>query len=381
VTGVVIAQRVIGGPGKSDPRWLQQGGISRFAVYCLWGGWIVVWVTTYLGRIPSLGAAIEKGGNVWILGVLIGFLASFQQRRLGRSLLWLAALSVYPLYVLIWGGFLSFGSTSVFVVMSALLVMLKSHVRAYAGVVLFSVFCFLAFMSYFQNREETRANAREGAGLEQRVARSALIITELEWFDSSNLGQLTALDMRLNQNQFVGMAAQNIASGRVSFLHGRSVWQGLQALVPRALWAEKPIFAGSSQLIRELTDFEVNETTTYGTGLVMDFYVNFGVPSLVVGFLLFGFAYGWIDRNAAAALQGGEFGRAILWFLPGVAMNAPLDSIAEVVGSIAAALVGAYGWRYAWGLLDAKSPGKPPRGPRLAGSASRKDGTVPAESK
>ena len=382
VTGVVLAQRVIGSPpGKLDTRWLQQGGISRFAVSCLLSGWIVVYVTTLLGRIPSLGAAIEKAGAIWILGVLVGFLASVRQRHYGHIFLWLAALSVYPLFVLLMGGFLSFGSTSVFVVMAALLVMLKSHVRAYAGVVLFSLFCFLAFLSYFQNRDATRAAAQEGASLEQRVAHSATIITNLKWFDSSNPNQLAALDARVNQNQFAGMAAQNIASGQVNFLHGRSVWEGLQALVPRVLWPGKPIFAGSSELIREMTDFVVNESTTYGVGQVMELYVNFGVPSLVVGFLLFGFAYGWVDRNAAAALQGGEFGRAILWFLPGVAMNMPLATIAEVMGNIAAALVGAYGWRYAWELLGAKTPAKRPGRTQLAGIAKRTDEAVPAESK
>jgi hypothetical protein len=330
-----------------------------------------------LRRIPSLGAAIEQAGTVWVFGVLIGLLASLRQRRYGDILLWLAALPVYPLKVLIWGGFLSFGSTSIFVVMSALLVMVKSHVRAYVGVVLFSIFCFLAFLSYFQNRDDIREAVWGGASLEQRVGRSAKIITGIEWFDFNNPNQLAALDQRLNQNQFVGMAAQNIEAGEVDFLHGRSVWEGLQALVPRALWADKPIFAGSSELIRELTGFLVNEDTTYGAGQVMEFYVNFGVPSLVIGFLLLGFAYGWIDRNAASALQGGEFGRAIVWFLAGVAMNAPLATIAEVMGNIAAALAAAYGWRWLWGWWQrAKTPAKRPTASRLAGIPTRTDGSV-----
>lgn len=382
VTGVVLAQRVTGRPpDKSGTHWLDHAGTLRFTVHCLLGGWLVVYVTTFLGRIPSLGAAIEKAGAIWILGVLIGFLISVRQRRVDHACLWLVALSVYPLVVLITGGFLSFGSTSIFVVLSALLVMLKSYVRAYAGLALFSGFCFLGFLSYYQHRDEIREAVWGGASLELRVARSATIITGLEWFDPRNPNQLTALDERLNQNQFAGMAAQKIAAGEVGFLHGRSVWQGLQALVPRALWPGKPIFAGSSELIRELTGFVVNETTTYGAGQVMEFYVSFGVPSLLVGFLLFGFAYGWIDRNAAVALQGGEFGRAILWFLPGVAMNAPLATIAEVMGNIAAALIGAYGWRYAWGLLSAKTPAKRPGRTRRADNRKRTAKPVPAESK
>jgi hypothetical protein len=381
VAGVVLAQRFIGvRRGKSDTRGRHHGGTSRFAVFCLVGGWCTVCAAALIHGIPSLGAAVDQAGAVWMLGVLIGLLGAVRQRRHGRILLWLAALSVYPLAVLVNGGFLSFGSTSVFVVMSALLVRLKSQIRAYTGVALFSLFCFLGFLSYFQNRNAIREVTWGGGGLEQRLARSASIITDIRWFDSHNTDQLTALDERLNQNSFAGMAAQRIESGQTVFLHGRSVWEGLQALVPRVLWPDKPIFAGSSQLIREMTGFEVNENTSYGVGQVMEFYINFGVPSLVVGFLLFGFAYGWIDKNAAAALQAGEFGRAFIWFLPGIGMNAPLSSLAEVMGNIAAALVAAYGWRYAWVMLGAKYLPRAGQA-RLLEVAKRTDGFVSANSK
>jgi hypothetical protein len=383
VIGVIIAQRISWRPtSTSETPWLQQESMRRFSLFCLCGGWIVVWITKLLGSNPSLWAAIEKAGAIWILGVTIGFLTSVQQRRYGRSFLWLVALSVYPFVVLITAGFLSFGSTSVFVVMSALLVIVRSHVGAYAGLALFSLLCFLAFISYFQNRDDIREAVWGGESLEQRITRSSRIITDIQWFNFNNPSQLAALDERLNQNQFAGMAAQNIEAGQVDFLHGRSVWEGLQALVPRVIWADKPIFAGSSEFIREMTGFLVNESTTYGVGQVMEFYVNFGVPSLVVGFLLFGFAIGWIDRNAAAALQAGEFRRAFLWFLPGVAMNAPLASIAEVTGNIAAAVVGAYGWRWVWRVWQgAGAPAKRPIGPRVPDIGRQTDGSVSPESK
>jgi len=92
----------------------------------------------------------------------------------------------------------------------------------------------------------------------------------------------------------------------------------------------------------------------------MEFYVNYGVPSLIVGFLLFGLAFGWIDSKTAAALQRGEFGQAIMWFLPGVAIIAPLASIAELMGNIAAALVAAYAWRHAWSRADINRPARRP---------------------
>ena len=380
VLGAILAQRVVRiSADTSGTHWLDDAKTLRFAIYCLVGGWLVACVTTFLGRIPSLGAAIEKAGAIWILGVLIGFVASVRGGRYAHALLWLAALSVYPLVVLITGGFLSFGSTSVFVAMSALLVFVRSHLRAYGGVALFSLFCFLGFLSYFQNRDDIRESVWGGHGLDERLERCAKIITDLKWFNPNDADQLTALDARMNQSYFAGLAAQRIESGAVGFLHGRSVWEGLQALVPRALWPAKPIFAGSSQMIREFSGIGVNEDTTFGVGQVMELYVNFGAPSVVVGFLLFGFAYGLLDRNAAGALQAGEFGRVFIWFLPAMGMLAPLASIAEVTGNVAAALMGAFVWRYAWRLLNAMPSAMRSKEAKPAGGRRRTVRPVPVE--
>ena len=245
-------------------------------------------------------------------------------------------------------------------VLSALLVMMKSYLRACLLLTLATSFFLLLFVSYFLNRDNLRKATWGGGSLQERLTQASKIITDIALFNASNPKQLQALDDRLNQNKFAGMAARRIASHDVNFLYGRSVQEGLVALVPRALWPDKPVFAGSSQLIREMAGFVVNETTSFGVGQVMEFYVNYGDIGVVVGFLLFGIAYGWIDRNAASALQGAEFGQAFIWFLPGIGMAAPLASIAEIMGNVAAALVAAYVWRFAWGSMQgaAETPAK-----------------------
>lgn len=381
VAGVILAQRIMRGTvGKSDASWLHQLGMLRFAVFCLLGGWLAVFVSIFV-KIPSLSAAIDQGAAIWILGVLMGLFRAIQQRRTDHIFIWLAALSVYPAFVLIWGGYLSFGSTSIFIVMSALLLTIRSHLRAYTFVTLFSLLCFHMFLSYFQARDDIRDTLASGAGLNQRVQQSAHIFTDLKLFDPDNTGQLSGLDVRLNQSQFVGMAFLNIESGEAQFLHGHSVWEGLQALVPRILWADKPYFAGSSKIIREVSGFEVNESTTYGVGQVLELYANFGVGGVVFGFLLFGFAYGWIDRKAATNLQNGGLGGALVWFLMGVAMLAPLASVAEMFGNIAAAAVASFGWRFAWQVVGANTPTKRPSRKRLNTNARQADQDAPVEAK
>ncbi|MDZ4821555.1 MAG: hypothetical protein SGJ20_21550, partial [Planctomycetota bacterium] len=80
---------------------------ERFWLFCLLAGWFFTYGLSALGRIPTLGAAIDKGGAVWMLGVLMGLRAGVFSRDLSKSLIWLSALAVYPILMLLFGGFLS----------------------------------------------------------------------------------------------------------------------------------------------------------------------------------------------------------------------------------------------------------------------------------
>ena len=80
----------------------------------------------------------------------------------------------------------------------------------------------------------------------------------------------------------------------------------------------------------------------------MEFQINFGIPGLIIGFLTLGWLLGTLDRKAAAAEARGDLSQAILCFLPAVALIQPNGSLVELVGGAAAALLGAYVWRWAW---------------------------------
>jgi hypothetical protein len=355
VIGVVFAQRASIKPERIIFEQARRGSLRMedyhalgFARLCFLGGMALVALASVLKRIPSLGAAVDQAASIWILGVLVGLLVTTKYRLWGKMFLWMVALAIYPTVVLINAGFLSFGTTSIFVVTAALLVSVRSDLRAYIGLGLFSLICFLGFLSYFQSRNGIRESLGAGAPLVERIQWSSSIFMDIRFFDPANNQQLDALDQRLNQNYFAGAAAQRIEAGHVQFLSGRSVAEGLQALIPRAIWPDKPIFAGSSEMIREMSGFIVNDNTSFGVGQVMEFYINFGILSLIIGFALFGLAYGWMDHMAAMALRNQDYGGVFIWFLPCISMLSPLASIAEIMGKVASAFVAAYGWRWLW---------------------------------
>ena len=321
---------------------------SGFWRFCLIGGWVCIYGLSPLFRFPSVSAAVEKGGAIWLLGVVLGLRAACQRADLKRAGIWIGALMVYPVLMLLLGGFLSYGSAAIIIVFSALTVSTRSYWRVVGGIAVFTFLSLSIFVNYFQHRNDIRDQVWGGAPLEARINSVVETGRDFEWLDPDNQKQLIALDQRLNQNYFVGLAARRIEQGQVSYLGGESVWEGLQALVPRAFWPEKPVFAGSPRIVSKMTGLRLSPTTSFGVGNVMEFQINFGVTGVIVGFLALGFLIGTLDLKAAVAENRSDLGRLILFFLPCVALIQPNGSLVELFSGAAAALVGAFIWNLIW---------------------------------
>jgi hypothetical protein len=331
----------------------------QFWRFCLIGGWICVYGLTPLYHIPSVSAAVDKGGGIWMLGVMLGLRAAVQRRDLKWTVLWLGALMVYPVLMLLLGGFLSYGSAAIILVCSALTISTRSHGRVVAGVAIFTFLSLSIFVNYFQHRSDIRDQVWGGASLDARIESVVNTFKDFEWLDPSDRHHLIALDQRLNQNYFVGLAARRIERGQVNYLQGESVWEGLLALVPRAFWPEKPVYAGSPQIVSEMTGLRLSPNTSFGVGNVMEFQINFGIPGVVIGFFGLGWLIGTLDLKAAVAEARGDLGGAILFFLPCVALIQPNGSLVELFSGSAAALVGAFAWNLVWKKFDKKRSVRP----------------------
>ena len=321
---------------------------AGFFLFCLIIGWISTFGLSPLYSIPSVSAAVIQGGAIWLLGVLLGLRTAVQHRNLRWIGFWLGALTVYPLVMLLIGGFLSYGATAVILVFSVLTISTRKYWQALAGISLFVFLSLSVFVTYFQHRNEIRTQVWGGAPMDARIDSVMSAARDFQFLDPTNRDHLYAIDARLNQNFFVGLAARRLEQGRVNYLEGESVWEGLEALVPRALWPDKPVFGGSPQIVSKMTGLRFRYDTSIGVGNVMEFQINFGTPGVVVGFLLLGWAIGTLDLKAATAERQGELGKVILYFLPCVALIQPNGSLVELFGGSAAALVAASLWYWTW---------------------------------
>jgi putative effector of murein hydrolase LrgA (UPF0299 family) len=283
-----------------------------------------------------------------MLGVMLGLRAACQRRDLKRIAIWLGALLVYPVLMLLLGGFLSYGSAAIIIVGAVLTISTRSYWLVVVGVTVFVFLSLSVFVNYFQHRDDIRDQVWGGKPLEARIDSVTDTVRGFKWFDPTNRMHLMAFDKRLNQNYFVGLAAQRIQQGQVDYLEGYSIWEGVLSLVPRALWPEKPVFGGSPKIVAKMTGLRLSPTTSFGVGNVMEFQINFGIPGVVIGFFVLGWLIGTLDVKAAVSERRGDLGRLILFFLPCVALIQPNGSIVEITGGPAAALVAAYGWKWTW---------------------------------
>ncbi len=318
-----------------------------FNRFCLLGGWVVTTVASVIS-IPSIGAALQRGGAVWMLAIMLALRSALRSRDWKMGVRWLVALTIYPILMLLLGGFLSYGIAALLIVLSAVVIPVRSPVRVTLGVAVASIVGISVFLSYFEHRSDIRRAVWGGASVDSRIEASMGAVRDVSFFDATNPNHLKALDLRLNQNYFAGLAASRIATGKVDYLKGRSLWDGLLAFIPRALWPEKPVVAGSPKIVAEMTGLSLSKGTSFGVGNVMEFQINFGIPGLIIGFLLLGLIIGRLDRLAATADLKAELGRTFLFFLPAVALIQPNGSIVEMASGAAAALASAIAWKWAW---------------------------------
>lgn len=321
---------------------------SNFMFFCLMSGAVLTFGVGPLRAVPTLGAALYFGSSVWMLAALVGLAGAVRNRKSAQFALWLAVLLGYPLLVLLLSGFMSYGAAAVIVVGSLAVVQTRTNLRSLMIIVALGYLGISVFVNYYGSRADLRSTLWSSAGFEQRIDAVADAFSGITLFSHNNPKHLKALTQRLNQNEFVGIAADRLDNGQVEYLRGQSLWEAAIAPIPRAIWPDKPVGGGSGKIIPNMTGLKLARNTSWGVGNVMEFYINFGLSSLIGGFLLLGFVIAWLDRRAALLLTSPRPSRSLLYFLPCLALIQPNGSLVELVGGAFAALLAAVALHIAW---------------------------------
>jgi hypothetical protein len=334
-----VLVRLLPRPGrgvKLTPVGQQPAGTIIFS------GLLLLLVLLPLARkVPTLTAILSQGLSVVVVGLGLACWNAWHARQPGAFALWLLATLGLPFLTIVTVGFLGYGSVAAM----AILTFLAMFVRPRWTTLLVGVAMVYLGLSLFVTYMRDRSTLRESQATQSipdRIARTYETMTSFEFFDPTNQTHLDRIDNRLNQNVLVGRAVVYLDQGLTPFAQFDTVWNGVLALVPRAIWPTKPVAAGSPQLVARFTGLTFAPGTSVGIGNVMEAYVSFGTPGVLLAFLLTGVLVGVMDTAAGMRLRAGNWSGFLLWYLPALSFLQVTGSLVEITSTAGSGVVVAF---------------------------------------
>ena len=315
---------------------------------------------TFIGGLPSMAAILSGGKQLLLGGICLKSWLAWQDNDTRSVFRWLALGFAFPAYTILVEGFLGFGMTFLMTILIFVSTFYRPrwHIGVGGLVALFAAMSL--YVSYVENRANIRSQVWGGATMENRVDSVMKMIGEIGPFDVGNPAHLSHVDARLNQNWLVGAAIGYVPALR-DYAHGETLFMAVIALVPRAIWPDKPVVGGSMGLVEAYTGINFAWGTSVGIGQVLEFYINFGYVGIAVGFLIFGIILRYIDLRLCLCLQNEVWNEVALWFAVGSSMLQPIGQLVEISASMgAAAVVGVLVGHYATRKSDAARPVRTP---------------------
>jgi hypothetical protein len=296
-------------------------------------------------RIPSVAAILSGGQAFGFAGIGFGIWQSYLHQNRKQLLLCLAAVPAFPLLTIVLQGFLGFG-VSYTIIVTCFFVAIYRPRWTMALLIIPVVYLALSFfVTYMRDRGAIRSVVWGGGGMEASVDQAEQTFQQFEWFDPLNRRHLDAIDHRLNYNWMVGAAMVHLRTPD-DFGKGETLWMGVLAIIPRVLWPDKPIQAGSMNFVSHYTGIKFAEGTSVGMGLIFEFYVNFGTYGVLIGMFIIGILIRYADHRSGLELRWGSAIAFARWFLIGEFLLVVGGSIIEIVPNLVLAVVLTAGLRY-----------------------------------
>jgi hypothetical protein len=315
---------------------------DRAAIALLWAG-LVAWMAaaTTLMTLPSVSSIISGGKHFLVAGICLKCWLHYRRGNLAGFGRWLGVGAFFPIYTTLSQGFIGFGISIFMTIIIFVGSFYRPRWQVFVAATVVVFFGLSLWVAYFEHRKNVRETVWGGQGLELRLAALGAVAESFVPFDFDNPAHLRAVDERLNQNELVG-AALNFVPTYKDFAGGQTVIAAIEAaLIPRALWPDKPV-VGGSQMITEYTGIQFGPDVSVGVGPVIEYYVNYGWTGLAAGFFLFGVVLRRIDFRVARGLLTDSWGDLAFWFPIGASLLQPIGSLVEISSSAAgAAIIGA----------------------------------------
>jgi hypothetical protein len=307
--------------------------------------YVVIGIASYLvispllGRVPTVSALAGATTQLIIAGFCLGLWYFWHAGQRRKFLLLLLLAFALPMATILRQGFLGYGAVALITIVAFIAVFYRPRWKLVLMGTAVAYLGFSFYVTYMRDRGELRASVWGGQSAVERIARLSRTLTGIEWFNPANPDHILRVTGRLNQNYLVGAAMERIETGSRDLANGETVWHAFLSLIPRAIWPDKPLRAGSPDIVTKYTGITFARGTSVGIGQVMEFYINFGSIGVVLGFVVLGMVITMIDTWAGMRLWAGDWLQFAVWYLTGLAMIQAGGSLIEVVSSAGAAMI------------------------------------------
>jgi hypothetical protein len=263
----------------------------RFVFFCLGLGTAGTVALGFLYDVPTVGTAVHLLSSWLKIGVIAAVILYKKNRNL-RPLL--TALGLYlPATA---AAALSSGHSPVSldaIIPIALVATCFNRVTimSFAKLLLWMIPCMYLMIAWMGSRNMIRSGSLDQFSLVDRAVRfgdafwDELINAKVTPYDVQDL-----IFLRIDMSDILAQETvfENSASGEDEFAYGETLLDGLYAVVPRAIWEDKPIVAGYSDFVSTYTGVVRDDTTAVGVPVQFELYANGGAVAVIAGiFVLF----------------------------------------------------------------------------------------------
>jgi hypothetical protein len=336
-TGWLLA-RYVTKPTRYVPRYTVDAKLPL--TYLFAGVFSQIVLTKTIGFLPSVNAVVASANSLIVVGVALWCWQAYQVGGQAVLIRRFSFTLFLPAFSLLGQGFMSFGTAAL---MAVLMFVVQIYKPRRNMMVAFAAMIFVGltfYVNYMRDRTEIRMLVWGGADLTERMSRVWQTITTSELLDLTKNEHVQAINERLNQTVLLGTAVAHL-NANDAFFGGSTIVDGVLAIIPRFLWPDKPIGAGSMGLAAQMTGMTFAVGTSVGIGFVMELYGNFGRWGVIIGFFLIGMILQSLDAHAARCLREEDWLGFCQPFLVGLAFVYSWNAV-ELGMSVGGSLAVAY---------------------------------------
>jgi len=164
--------------------------------------------------------------------------------------------------------------------------------------------CMYLMFAWMASRNVIRSGDLDQLPISERASRFAdVFVYELQHIEVTPYDIQNLLFERIDMSDLLAQEVgfEDSPSGEDQFRYGGTYADGAYALIPRALWTDKPMVAGYADFVSAYTGSYRSDTTAVGVPEQFELYANGGPPFVIVGMFILTYLCARLERFIAVS--------------------------------------------------------------------------------